>query len=177
LPRHFLVEKVTGVRDIPRLQDDALEAGARAAAQTQAEAATSADLRESVDGLTSHSLAEEFSGTRTFDASGPLIVTYGGEMIVVRVAPSNQERFVVINERYHPNWRARAQAEDVPIFPTNVVMMGIRIAANVDRIELTFKPFSSTWAAYVLMLLAVLLFLAAIGAFRAADKPMRHQTF
>jgi len=170
LPRHFLVEKVTGVRDIPRLQNDALEAGARAAAQTQAEAATSADLRESVGGLTSHSLAEEFSGTQTFDASGPLIVTYRGDMIVVRVTPSNQERFVVINERYHPNWRARAEAEDIPIFPTNAVMMGIRIPANLDRIQLRFEPFSSTLVAHMMMLLAILIFLAALAAFWLAQR-------
>ena len=96
-------------------------------------------------------------------------------MIDVRVTPANRERFLVINERYHPNWRARAQAEDIPIYPTNIVMMGIRIPANVDRIELRFEPFSSTWAAYVLMLLAVLIFLAAIGAFWFAQRRVSRQ--
>jgi hypothetical protein len=176
LQRHFMVERVTGVQEIPRLQGDALEAGAHPAAQTQDGAATSALVRERVGGLTQHSLAEEFSGTETFDATGSLDVTYQGDMIVVGVTPANRERFLVINERYHPNWRARAQAEDIPIYPTNVVMMGIRIPANVDRIELRFEPFSSTRAAYVLMLLALLMLFAAMGIFRAAERRMSHQT-
>jgi hypothetical protein len=108
--------------------------------------------------------------TQTFDAAGPLNVTYRGDMIVVGVTPSNQERFVVINERYHPNWRARAEAEDIPIFPTNAVMMGIRIPANLDRIQLRFEPFSSTLVAHMMMLLAVLIFLAALAAFWLAQR-------
>jgi uncharacterized membrane protein YfhO len=73
------------------------------------------------------------------------------------------ERFVVIDERYHPNWLVRADAEEIPIFPTNAVMMGIRIPANLDHIHLHFMPFSSTWPARMLMLLALLIFLAAIA--------------
>ena len=82
----------------------------------------------------------------------------------------------MINERYHPNWRARAQAEDIPIFPTNAVMMGVRIPAHLDRIQLRFEPFSSTRAAHLLMLLAVLIFLAAIGAFWLAQRRVRRAT-
>jgi uncharacterized membrane protein YfhO len=86
-------------------------------------------------------------------------------VIDIRLTPSSRDRFVVINERYHPNWHARAQTQDIPIFPTNAVMMGARIPANLDRIQLRFEPFSSTRAAHMLMLLAVLIFLAAMGAF------------
>jgi hypothetical protein len=124
LQRHFMVERVTGVQEIPRLQGDALEARAHPAAQTQDGAATSALVRERVGGLTQHSLAEEFSGTETFDATGSFDVTYQGDMIVVGVTPANRERFLVINERYHPNWRARAQAEDIPIYPQACLVCG-----------------------------------------------------
>jgi hypothetical protein len=41
----------------------------------------------------------------------------------------------------------RARAEEIPIFPANAVMMGIRIPASLDRIRLRFEPFSSTRAA------------------------------
>jgi uncharacterized membrane protein YfhO len=81
---------------------------------------------------------------------------------------------VVINERYHPKWRARAQTQDIPIFPTNAVMMGVRIPANLDRIELRFEPFFSTRAAHMLRLLAVLIFLAATCAFWLAQGHVRH---
>jgi hypothetical protein len=163
LPRHFLVEKVTGVRETPRVQGGALEAPAHPASDRQDSAFALA--RGRIDQLTSHSLAEDFRGTETFDASGPLDVAHHDDVIDIRLTPSSRDRFVVINERYHPNWHARAQTQDIPIFPTNAVMMGARIPANLDRIQLRFEPFSSTRAAHMLMLLAVLIFLAAMGAF------------
>jgi hypothetical protein len=165
LPRHFLVEKVTGVRETPRVQEGALEAPAHPASERQDSAGASALARERIDQLTSHSLAEDFRGTETFETSGPLDVAYHDDVIDIRLTPSSRDRFVVINERYHPNWRARAQTQDIPIFPTNAVMMGVRIPANLDRIQLRFEPFSSTRAAHMLMLLAVLIFLAAMAAF------------
>jgi hypothetical protein len=175
LPRHFLVEKVTGVLDTPRVQGEALEARAHPASESQDGAGAFANVQERIAQLTSHSLAEEFRGSQQFDAAGPLDVAYHGDVIDIRVTPSARERFLVLNERYHPNWHAHAQAEDIPIYPTNIVMMGIPIPANVDRIELRFEPFSSTRAAHMLMLLAALIFLAAIGAFWFAQRRMsRH---
>jgi hypothetical protein len=174
LPRHFLVENVTGVSETPRLEGDALEARPQLATESQNSAA-SPPLREQVNRLASHSLVEDFRGTDVFDASGPLDVTYRGDIIDVRVTPSNRERFLVLNERYHPNWRARAQAEDIPTSPANIVMMGIRIPTNLDRIQLRFEPFSSTRAAYVMMMLAILIFIAAIGALWLESGRMRGQ--
>jgi hypothetical protein len=165
LPRHFLVEKITGVQETPRVQGAALEALAQPASATQDSVGASALVREEIDQLTSHSLVEDFRGTDTFDASGSLDVAYHDDVIDIRVTPSGRDRFMVINERYHPTWRARARSEVISIFPTNAVMMGIRIPANVDRIQLRFEPFSSTRAAHMLMVLALLIFLAAIGAF------------
>ena len=174
LPRHFLVEKVTGVRETPRVQGGALEAPAHPTSERQDSTGASALARERIDQLTSHSLAEDFRGTETFDASGPLEVAYHDDVIDIRLTPSSRDRFVVLNERYHPNWRARTQTQDLPIFPTNAVMMGVRIPANLDRIQLRFEPFFSTRAARILMSLAVLIFLAATGAFWLAQGRARH---
>jgi hypothetical protein len=159
LPRHFLVPSVTGVREIPRLQGDAFEAQARPASENQDKASASAVFKRGINELAWNSLAENFLGTQ-----------YHADVIDVRVTRSNVNRFLVINERYHPGWRARVQAEDIPIFPTNAVMMGVRIPPQLDRIQLRFEPFSSTGVAHMLMLLAVLIFLAAIGAFRLAQR-------
>jgi hypothetical protein len=176
LPRHFLVEKITGVLETPSMHGAALEARAYPASESQDGARASALTRESIDQLTSHSLAEDFRGTQTFDTSGPLNVSYHADVIDVRVTPSNRDRFVVFNERYHPDWRASAQTGDIPIFPTNAIMMGIRIPANLNRIELRFEPFSSTRAAHMVMLLALLIFLAVVGVFWFAEGRLRRQT-
>ncbi len=138
LPRHFLVPSVTGVREIPRLQGDAFEAQARPASENQDDASASAVFKRGITELTWNSLAEDFLGTQGFDTSGSLDVAYRADVIDIGVTPSAGNRFLVINERYHPNWRARAQAEDIPIFPTNAVMMGVRIPAYIDRIQLRF---------------------------------------
>jgi hypothetical protein len=55
-------------------------------------------------------------------------------------------------------------------------MMGIRIPANLNRIELRFEPFSSTRAAHIGMLLALLMFLAVVGVFWFAEGRLRRQT-
>jgi hypothetical protein len=165
LPRHFLVEKVTGVREPPSVQGGALEASARPATDSQDTSGASAPVREKIDKLTLHSLVENFSGSEGFDASGALDVTYNDDVIDGRVTPSERDRFLVINERYDPNWRAHADGKELLIFPTNAAMTGVLIPANIDHIQLRFEPFSSTRAAHVLMILALLTFLAAVAAF------------
>jgi hypothetical protein len=163
VPRHFLVERVTGVTEPPRLRDAAIGAPAHPAGESLH--AAFALVHERIERLTRHSLAEKLPGSQTFDASGPLDVAYRADIIEVRVAPSDRDRFLVINERYHTKWRARAESGDIPIHPTNAVMMGVRIPAKLDRIELRFEPFSATRTARMLMLLAVLVFLAATAGF------------
>jgi hypothetical protein len=165
LPRHFLVQNITGVREAPRVQGATLEARARPAIDSQNAEGASASVREKIDKLTSHSLVENFGGVQLFDASGSLEVIYSDDFIDARVTPSTRDRFLVINERYDPNWRAYAAGEELPVFPTNAVMMGVRIPASLYHIQLRFEPFSSTRVAHMLMFLAVLIFLAAIGRF------------
>jgi hypothetical protein len=143
----------------------AFEARAHSANESRDGTGASTLVSEKIDQLTSHSLAEDFGGPQVFDASGPLAVAYKDDVIDIHVTQSNRDRFLVINERYHPDWHARADTQEVPIFPTNAVMMGIRIPAGLDRIQLRFEPFSSSRAAHMLMLLALVVFLAAIGMF------------
>src|SRR5262249_28746634 len=94
LPRHFLAEKVTGVREAPSVQEGALEASARPAIDSQDTSGASAPVREKIDKLTSHSLVENFSGSEGFDAFGGLDVTYNDDVIDVRVTPSERDRFL-----------------------------------------------------------------------------------
>jgi hypothetical protein len=153
LPRQFLVETVTGV---PRAPDWVENIDSK----TQRPDAVIAD----VGSLKTHAFAEHFAGTRRFDAEGRLDVSYKGEIIDVRVNRSEQPRFIVINERYHPGWRADAGDTELPVLPTNAVMMGIEIPPGVDRIRLRFVPFSATEEALLLRLLALVSLCAAVGA-------------
>jgi hypothetical protein len=75
LPRHFLAERVTGVRETPRMQGAALEARASPERKGEDGTGTPDVVSEGIGQLTSHSLVEDFRGSQVFDASGPLDVT------------------------------------------------------------------------------------------------------
>jgi len=60
--------------------------------------------------------------------------------VVVRVAPTPDDRFLVLNELYHPAWRAWVDDQPATIYPTNVVMRGIMVPAGASTVELRFVP-------------------------------------
>jgi hypothetical protein len=165
LPRHFLVERVTGVAQVPQVDTRGSAAG------------RSPDSAPTIRGdsiwyLTRHSLAEGVSGSDNYDASGPLDVDYRDDIINVRVQPSRQERFVVITERYHPRWKASIGDEQLPVFPTNAVMIGVRIPPQVDHVQLRFEPFSAKYRVlFVVLLVAAPLLVLAVRHWR---EPLRH---
>jgi hypothetical protein len=103
-------------------------------------------------------------GSTAFDTSGNLSVSYRGDVIEIRVTPSSHDRFLVLNESYHPRWRAYVDTRPIDIYPTNLVMQGLVIPPDVDRVHLRFEPLSSSLAAHILMALAVMGFVGvAVG--------------
>lgn len=54
------------------------------------------------------------------------------------------DRFVVLNERWHPGWSAKANAHDIRIYETNGFMMGIPIPAHTTSVILRFNGIA--WA-------------------------------
>src|SRR5262249_6898360 len=107
---------------------------------------------------------EEFRGSRAFDASGQVSGAFRDDVIDIRVTPSTRERFLVVNERYHPDWRASDDTGPLRMFSTNIVMMGIQIPPGSDHVRLRFVPFSSTPPAHLMMWLALAGFVAVTGA-------------
>jgi hypothetical protein len=131
LPRHFFVKTVTGIAQAPQFRLD-----------RTSERDNDNSVISDIGHLREHSLAEKFSGTRSFDASGELNVTYKGDTIDVQVPPSHQNRFVVLNERFHPDWHARANTTEIAVLPTNAVMIGIEVPPGIDHVQLRFEPIS-----------------------------------
>ncbi len=159
LPRHFLVESVTGVTQTPRLMSD------------KSEPSSSANpVIHDVSQLLRHSLVENFVGTKRFDAGGNLQVIYRGDVIDVAVTPSDRERFVVLNERYHRDWHAQIGGVEIPVFPANAVMMGIELRPGTDHVRLTFVPFSARAVAALPTYGALLLLLVCTFGFWMLDR-------
>jgi hypothetical protein len=156
LPRYYLAPAITGVSATPRL----------AAANAPAPSTSDAAIIHDVSGLRDNALVEGLSGIKEYDAQGDLRVSYSGDLIDVRVSPSNRTRFVVLNERYHPDWRAYANGSEIPVHPTNAVMMGFEVPAGVTNIEFRFVPFSSRDAAWWLRFAAIIGFGLALASLR-----------
>ena len=164
LPRHFLVGQVSGSQEPPiplsTLPISPTNSGIRL-------------FERQTNDLTHTSFAERcFDGTRQFDASGDLSVSYRGDVIDVRVTPSAQERFLVLSESYNPQWRVYAGDRRTETIPTNLVMNGVLIPAGLDRVSLRFEPFSSQRWAPILMLIALFGFLILTVTLWRAQRPL-----
>jgi hypothetical protein len=149
LPRHFLVEQVVSVSEPP----------APLAQAETVQPSTQQSIRifeNQTEDFRKTALVENFGpvGTRTFDNSGEIWVFHGADIVNIRVTPSARERFIVLNESYHPSWRAYVGETNIPLFPVNRVMQGFAVPPHTEHIQLRFVPFSSRIRAYAIMPLA-----------------------
>jgi len=69
-------------------------------------------------------------------------MTTGINTIMLEVSPSQADRFVVVNTRWHPGWSARAGEQDLQVYEANGFMLGVRVPAHAGMITLTFHPLS-----------------------------------
>jgi hypothetical protein len=113
---------------------------------------------------------------KKYDARGSINAEFNGDRVVVRVEKSGAARFLVINEMFHPSWRASANNHPLEIYPTNLIMRGVEVPPGVSEVEFHFEPFASSRAAgwlaiggFVLAALTMLLLrLAARGRVKTA---------
>jgi hypothetical protein len=118
------------------------------------------DLRQKtyVEGLT-HS--------KDLSSTGRIEAHYSGDLIDVQMEPSNSERFLVLNEMYHPRWKAFAGAQELEVLPANTVMRGVFVAPGVTHITFKFEPFLYTRQGAAIIFAGLMLaFAVAIGMYR-----------
>ena len=104
-----------------------------------------------------HSVVERFPAPRQFSTAGTLDAVFDGDRVHVRVDSAPEDRFLVLNEMYHPSWRASVDGVPASIYPTNVVMRGILVPAGATTVELSFQPFVYSSSGYAVMALGVVL--------------------
>jgi hypothetical protein len=102
-------------------------------------------LRESmVEGLDAALTLESTDGAIRADFHEP-------DRIRIQVDPANAQRFLIVNELYHPNWRAYGHGPggrtELRIWPTNVIMRGLFVPPGITEIEMRFEPFLLRWTA------------------------------
>jgi hypothetical protein len=172
LPREFLASSVVGTTEPPmyrQRKEDPVGSDSEGA-RGEHEAVIYGDQLQD---LVSMSFAEGFEGSQKFDGQGSLDVQYRGDDIFVKVEPSARERFVVLNMRYHPDWRVKLDYRDGRPFPTNLTMMGVRLPAGTREILLRFEPLSARPLARLIQLSAIICFLIVFAFFARNDRTRR----
>lgn len=103
------------------------------------------------------SSVEGIPGPAQFSTTGRIRVHYAGARVDIYVDPSTRPRFLVLNELYHPGWKAFAGGTALQIYPTNVVMQGLVVPPGVTRVNLRFVPFLHTFAGALILACGVVL--------------------
>jgi hypothetical protein len=157
VPRVFFTESVTPVRGA---------SGALAALLPPSAAGR-------VEDVTRRSVVEGYDGAVRFTAAGDARLSTGADRMRIELTPAPGPRFLVVNERYHPDWRAEVDGRPARIYPTNLVMRGMVVPVGAQSVTLTFEPFVRpvTAAAFAAGALATLAALARLFCAAARTAP------
>jgi hypothetical protein len=80
------------------------------------------------------------AGLRGDDHGGyARLVSYKNTVVEVAVE-ARRPGFVVLNDVFHPWWRATVNGEDAPIFKANVLFRAVQVPAGTSVVRFEFKP-------------------------------------
>lgn len=120
--------------------------------------------------VTQRSFVEGWTADGAMDSDGPVHAEFKGDRIVVTMGASAQQRFLVLNELYHPAWRATCDGRDAAVYPTNVFMRGVAVPAGTTQVVLEFCPFVTSAAAKVCFGVAAFLWLGVAWRLRRSGR-------
>jgi hypothetical protein len=142
-PRAFFAARVTPAGPTPQLAGDSGERPAPADPPI-------VDPRE-------QSVAEGLSAERSFGTVGAVNASFEGDRVRVRVEPAAEDRFLVLNERYYPGWRATVDGRPTEVYATNIVMRGLIVPAGATSVEFQYVPFLATGTGLAVLAVGVVM--------------------
>ncbi|MCE7530650.1 hypothetical protein [Polynucleobacter sp. IMCC 29146] len=87
------------------------------------------------------SIAEGANSGAEFSTKGTITPVFQSSKVVVNLSPSEEKRFLVLNERFTNDWVAiDEKGNKLHIYPTNIFMRGIVIEPQIKKIEFLYKP-------------------------------------
>ena len=109
--------------------------------ETQADdVATLARLKDSAFDPASTVLLAESIDTGPPESTGSAkIVTYEPKRVVIETEASSAA-VLLLNDRYHPDWRAFVDGKEEKIVRANHIARGVKIPAGQHRVEFRFEP-------------------------------------
>jgi hypothetical protein len=90
--------------------------------------------------VTATSVVEGLASAASFSTDGTIRARYRRGTVDITVTPATAPRFLVLNELFHPRWRAFSAEEELTVYPTNAVMRGVVVPPGVDNIRFEFIP-------------------------------------
>lgn len=100
---------------------------------------------------------------RRYATDGLIHAIYHLGGVTLNFEASEHERFLVVNEMFHPRWRATVAEKELTIFPTNHVMLGTQVPSGARQVELEFLPvLKNSWAPMSLVAGFLIVFSIAI---------------
>jgi hypothetical protein len=94
---------------------------------------------------------------KTYSTQGQISVTGRGDRLEIDITPSNTERFLVLNDLYFPGWSARANGQELLIYPTNIYARGIILPPLVDKVIFQYETLATSPKAWYFYLASILL--------------------
>jgi hypothetical protein len=80
----------------------------------------------------------------THPASQVSLAAYTNAVVDIDVTAA-ENGFVVLNDIWHPWWRATVDGRPVPIFKANVLFRAVEVEKGRHRVRFTFEPFAGGW--------------------------------
>jgi hypothetical protein len=107
--------------------------------------------------IETRSVVERLVSSPALVRGGRLRARFRPGRVSVDLEPMGAPQFVVVNELYHPDWRAYAGTQRLGVYPTNVVMTGVLVPPGADHLELRFEPFVNARTGALFASIALLL--------------------
>jgi uncharacterized membrane protein YfhO len=83
---------------------------------------------------------------------------FDAERVTLRIrATSHRSAFVVVNDRFHPRWRATIDGGAAPLYRTNGLVRGFVVPSGEHDVVLVFRPPTAAYAGAALALVGLLL--------------------
>ena len=75
-----------------------------------------------------------------------------------QISAGRDPRFLVVNERFDPYWRAYVDGKAARIYPTNVVMRGVVVPPGAREVSMIYRPYDTSGRAWAFYLAGLALF-------------------
>ncbi|MDP3561075.1 MAG: hypothetical protein Q8R83_02705 [Legionellaceae bacterium] len=118
------------------------------------------------------SKVEGIKKTLEFLTAGKIHANFNNDYIKIKITPSNEDRFLVLNEMFHHTWKAYANGKEAKVYPVNVVMRGLIVPKHTTLVELRSVPFISSLFGIFIMIAGIVICIGLLLYSRNLNKRM-----